>query len=394
MNTYAFIFGSHPKLSFGELERVLRSQSIRAHSLTLEQNIGLLTTQDAVDAPHLITLLGGTIKIVQMLGAFDEETVTEYLFSRVDESSKFHFGFSLYAREAGVSVKQSLKTLQNLGIALKKTLRDDNISCRFVSSHDVALSSVIVHKERLLKNGVEIVILKGKHELTFGATLAVQPFQAWSKRDYGRPARDDKSGMLPPKLARMMLNLAGVQSGVSVIDPFCGSGTVLQEALLLGATRIIGSDISDKAIEDTKENMAWFYESLAKADSPIVARATIMHSDVRDILKKKIVTEGAMDAIVFEGYLGKTTPAKASATRQITELQQLYRDTFSILQKSISQDGTIVAALPFWHFSKSDDLHLPIESLVRGAGLKLVAQYYYRRPQSIVGREILVLEKR
>jgi len=52
-------------------------------------------------------------------------------------------------------------------------------------------------------------------------------------------------------------NQLGGQGHESFLDPFCGSGTFLMEAALLGFSKICGSDASDKAVADTKENMEW-----------------------------------------------------------------------------------------------------------------------------------------
>lgn len=385
--TYAFVFGTHPKLSFGELSAVLQNDGIVVESLVLRNTIGWLETATELAADDLMMRLGGTTKIVQVVGTFDDETVADYLLSRVNRDSKFHFGFSLYALEPGISTKKSLKTLHTLGIALKKTFKADEISCRFVSSQEVELSSVIVHKERLLKNGVEIVILKAANEILFGATLAVQPFQDWSHRDYGRPARDDRSGMLPPKLARMMLNLSGATAMDTVLDPFCGSGTVLQEAVLLGCKKIIGTDVSKKAVADTRENMEWLKQETGKYVEKIAV------CDARELLAKKIIAPESIDRIVFEGYLGKTTPNAKAIEQQLFELEKLYRDTFIILERALSKNGTIVAALPFWTLSKAEIIHLPIKKLLAKSNLKIVDAYFYRRPQSVVGREIIVLKK-
>lgn len=70
-------------------------------------------------------------------------------------------------------------------------------------------------------------------------------------RDYGRPARDARVGMLPPKLAQIMLNLSvkDEKSG-TVLDPFCGTGVLLQEAALAGFD-FIGSDIEPRMVEMT-----------------------------------------------------------------------------------------------------------------------------------------------
>ena len=95
-------------------------------------------------------------------------------------------------------------------------------------------------------------------------TKAIQPIESLGERDFGRPYRDAKSGMLPPKLAMMMINLAGQSLGATILDPFCGSGTILMEAATIGYTNLMGSDISPKAIDDTRQNFAWQGGSLPK----------------------------------------------------------------------------------------------------------------------------------
>ena len=118
------------------------------------------------------------------------------------------------------------------------------------------LSSVVVEQNKLTTaQGAEIVIVQFDKKLFLGKTIAVQPFKELSFRDYGRPARDDYSGMLPPKLAQIMLNLSGAKPADTILDPFCGSGTILTEAMLMGYQDLVGSDVSSKAIEDTGKNI-------------------------------------------------------------------------------------------------------------------------------------------
>ena len=50
----------------------------------------------------------------------------------------------------------------------------------------------------------------------FGHTIFVQDIYGYSNRDYGK-LRDMNIGMLPPKLAQMMINLS---SGTKIYDPF------------------------------------------------------------------------------------------------------------------------------------------------------------------------------
>lgn len=398
-NEYAFILGTHAKLSLAELAAVLERNGIAYDSLQRREGVAFVRVNSgaAIDADALMSQLGGTIKIVEVVDSFDEDRLVEWIHERIEQGTdtKFHFGFSLYAVEQGVSVKKHWQTLHRMGLSLKKALKAEGVSCRYVQSNEIVLSSVIVHKERLLKNGVEIVLFKDTHGLTFGRTLAVQPFQDFSHRDYGRPQVDARSGMLPPKLARMMVNLSGFAQGDILLDPFCGSGTVLQEAALLGVGRMIGSDISEKAVADTAKNMEWLFEDGGVA---ALEEYELYVTPADALIRDTILPEGSMDRIVFEGYLGPTTPYADKLPAVLNELQTLYEKTFPVLAELLSDGGRMVAALPFWSVQqrggKFVERHLRIDKIMEASGLRIVNEpLTYRRHTAIVGREILVLEK-
>jgi 2-polyprenyl-3-methyl-5-hydroxy-6-metoxy-1,4-benzoquinol methylase len=101
--------------------------------------------------------------------------------------------------------------------------------------------------------------------------MFVQDIEAYGARDQARPARDARVGMLPPKLAQTIINLAAGRpetrmdkhwdsaDGLGrfmVLDPFCGTGVILQEALLMGYS-VYGSDIEPRMAEYTKKNLQW-----------------------------------------------------------------------------------------------------------------------------------------
>ena len=56
------------------------------------------------------------------------------------------------------------------------------------------------------------------------------------------------------KLTRAMINLAGIQKGETVCDPFCGTGTTLLEAESMGIHGI-GVDFDEKMYQMAKENL-------------------------------------------------------------------------------------------------------------------------------------------
>lgn len=67
---------------------------------------------------------------------------------------------------------------------------------------------------------------------------------------------------LRPTVAAAMVRLAGIGPGMTVLDPFCGAGTILAEALDVaenrsrgGAVRVLGGDIDPNAVFVTSQNL-------------------------------------------------------------------------------------------------------------------------------------------
>lgn len=157
--------------------------------------------------------------------------------------------------------------------------------------------------------------------------MAVQPFKELSFRDYGRPARDDKSGMLPPKLAQIMINLSGANPDRAALDPFCGSGTILTEAMLMGFKNIIGSDISGKALRDTKDNIAWIQSKFQISNFNF----QLFNSGAARISEH--TAPNSIDAIITEPYLGPQR-GQFEISKTAKNLEQLYSESLAEFKKS------------------------------------------------------------
>ena len=74
------------------------------------------------------------------------------------------------------------------------------------------------------------------------------------RRAHLRPEHHPTS--MHPKLARVLINLTGIQKG-KFYDPFCGSGGILIEAGLMGL-EIIGYDIEKEMLRKTKKNLEFY----------------------------------------------------------------------------------------------------------------------------------------
>jgi len=332
MAKYIFILGRNPALSQAEISAVLPHLKIIRKSDKF-----LVAESPEIDCQSVLDQLGGTIKIGRVIDHKINENsiITEILKQK--KENKINFGFSFYG------VKPT-----KIGMEIKGELKNRGISSRLVVSREETLSSVVVTKNKCL----EFLVLPD----FLGLTGAVQKFEEYGRRDYGRPASDAFAGMLPPKLAKMMLNLSQAKKKGIILDPFCGSGTILTEAAALGYKNLIGSDLSEKAVKDTEENLKWL---MAPTTAPTSHRGggrfdladvnfKIEQVDVKR-LPEKIKSA---DAVVTEPYLGpalRGRPTESEIKKIIFELEKLYLAAFRNFKKILNQDGKIVIIFPEWH---------------------------------------------
>ena len=395
IKTLGFILGRDTSLSIAEIFAYLKRQKIQPLSEKLISNVLLIELNQEESSQISINDFGGSIKIFDVLSTHNNAPeIIERLLTLVNDQTekRINFGISGYGN---VNKNFVLK----IGYEIKNRLLENHRPARFVTGKTVDLSSVIVNENKLIERGFEAIIIKSGHEWILGRTIAVQDYKAYSKRDFGRPVRDARNGMLPPKLAKIMINLAGASIASTVYDPFCGSGTILQEALFLGYRDIYGSDIEKKNITDSLTNMEWLYRSFGM---PLINDEKIFISDVLSPSKKIIA-----NAIVGEGFLGEPIKRRRDkALADANKLAQFYLETLTTLKDQLQDDGTMVIAIPFFIVDK-EYFYLPIMDKVKKIGLEAIdyipndieirrfgrGNLTYSRPDQFVGREILVLKK-
>ncbi|MDO4741890.1 MAG: DNA methyltransferase [Candidatus Saccharibacteria bacterium] len=198
---------------------------------------------DKKEVPE-ISRLGGVLKLAVLI----EETPIELL--RKLPEGKITIGVSDYSRGA------SQKTARAEALKLKKILTRHGRSVRVLENKSAVLSTATsLHNGLAGKNERKIELIKLNEE--WYKVIGVQDIDAYAGRDQARPSRDAKVGMLPPKLAQILINLCGeLPEGARILDPFCGTGVVLQEALLMGY-RAYGTDINERMVEYSKKNLEW-----------------------------------------------------------------------------------------------------------------------------------------
>lgn len=391
---YYFILGKNPILSKAEIEAVLAGLEYRTKNIEHRNNILILEAEKELDVNWLNNRLGGTIKIGKILGKVENlENFEDKFFDLIKfGQGKVYFGFSLYNLGRKAPLKQLSRKLEPVAMEIKRKLREEkNINSRWVTSKDLELSSVIVKKNKLLENGAEICFFAKDSEIIIGQTLAVQPFEEFGARDYARPGRDDVSGMLPPKLARIMVNLTQAKDDATILDPFCGSSTILQEALLMGYKNLIGSDNSKKAIEDSKQNLDWLAEKYHLDISDI----KLLDLSVESLEKK--YAENSIDTIITEPYLGPALKGSEGIKQIdiiIKELDALYFSAFEQFKKILKPNGKIIIVFPIFQINNQSK-RLTIFEKVQQLGFKVlnIDDLIYWRPKQFIWRDILIFEK-
>jgi len=403
--TYFFILGNNPALSVAE---ILNKFQPKKYSL-VNKDVFRVEFSEKIDEVKVIKKLGGVIKIVEVVEDNFQDLLTaveNYLPEKFE--GKYKFGFSFYPIVTSDGRGGSLK---KIAMDIKRELKNREISCRWVIGKGSNLSSVVVAKNKLIDKGREFVIVSGeanpsslklhRGKKCLGVTKAVQDFEELSFRDYNRPARDSQSGMIPPKLAQMMLNI-GLQGKTDkiLLDPFCGSGTILMEAILMGVKKVTGSDISEKAVKNTRKNLEWIQERFG------LTKKNLVKVDSRDVAKlSQFIKNESVDVIVTEPYLGPQKKAE-SIEKVKKELEILYTKAINEFRKILKSNspagrGRIVMIWPFLRDAKESTINPGIN------GFQIVRQLpdemkievtqrgtiIYGRKGQRVWREIVVLEK-
>jgi len=343
---YFCILGSHPPLSTAELFSVL--PDIKKPILSDK-----MITFDSTswDAFNLMNTLGGTVKLGEIIYNAHSAELTPALLADLIAPSKasaegrrsLDFGLTVYGS------KSTQKKFFKLPIQLKKELKAKGYSVRWVTGKGgEPLSPAAVAKCGLTDNpNADLCLMVNENTVLIGKTTEVQDADAWSIRDFDRPRRDSKNGMLPPKLARMMVNLAQTPDGGVLLDPFCGSGTILMEAAIgTNIAQIIGSDIDKKQIQDTEANNNWLVKEkfITAKDAK---RFRIFTSDIKEI--QKFISPKSIDSIVTEGYLGPPlhgTESQKTLSANASQIHDLWVDSLVELKPLLKTNSKLVIITP------------------------------------------------
>ena len=387
---YAFELGRKKDLCHAELLATLGKKNFVERNL--DTSIFKLSLQNA---QSLQDRLGGTIKIVEIYDKYSQGGIEKLLnndFNGFNAKAVFALSTLSFKNRREINIKELLNFS-------KKCFKNLGINSRFVNKGNTPPKPSTIYKARVLDKGIDINIIKAEKEIYLGKTVSIQNIDSYSLRDYEKPCRDSKVGMTPPKLAQIMINLALKNSeqknSPTLYDPFCGTGTFLMEALLMGLNAV-GSDLDSRMTTYTEQNCKWLVEGFNNKSlaQNINGKFRSFTRDACFISRKQIPEK--IDFIVTEGYLGKAVnnlPSPEEREKTFRELANLHVNWLHAAKDLLSKNARIVMCVAaFKNGSKIE--HLPkFDQIAQTAGYKVVEAFTYDRPDQIVARDIKVLEK-
>ena len=393
-NDYVFICGKNWKLSLAELTSFLRTREAGFQITGFSKSFFTIINNRVLDQ-STIDDLGGIIKIGTIGSRIPLEPLKEAFLRHgklarenietklstdcpVDEifkmpENRIVFGVSIYSENQCFS-RFSWEIQRFLGTHFKKELASKDIRSKFMglpkTRKQPQLTHVEVLKKKLIEDSAEILLCIDEQQAYLAKTIAVHnPFE-FQKRDIDRPIQR-KIFSIPPRLAKIMVNLSGCQSGKTFLDPFCGVGTILQEAMLTRA-EVIGLDNNPWCVKAAEKNLEWIRDQygLKTAKYRVLlgnSRKLTNHVDVENI-----------DCIATEPDLGpalRHLPTEHYAEEIVNRLRPMYYDFLEESFKVLKSKGKLVLVTPLVKTRSERPATLKIEERAEAIGFQIVRPF-------------------
>ncbi|MFA7169965.1 MAG: DNA methyltransferase [Candidatus Paceibacterota bacterium] len=412
---YIFFLGRLPSLSLAEIQAMLEKYKLAYKVILLNPAFVILDIEESFDVRNFFVQMGGTLKVAEILKNDTREEIKPRIISHIKKTleerpGKKSIGYSIYFTKKTDKDKEedAQQLFQDMFSRMKRDELKD-LSIRIVyplpNKNELSTATIFNNKLTYSNKGIDFNIIFTDKETILAKTLIAQDIESYSVRDYEKPGRDAKIGMMPPKLAQIMINLAQVKEGQMIFDPFCGTGTILQEALL-NDYRVTGSDANDEQITRCRQNLEWISEKYVMTYPDY----KVFQASFNEAIKK--MKNDSVDAIVTESTLGpvyKKIPNPTEIRSNYLALNKLYVRFLQNAKPILKNKGRIVVTLPAYQLKPKeyvfaefvDNLEklgysrvCPLDKKFESSEIRITKRntIIYSRSAQIVAREIIVFQ--
>jgi len=179
-----------------------------------------------------------------------------------------------------------------------------------------------------------------------------------------------------------------------VLDPFCGTGVVLQEAALMGYDTA-GTDLEPRMIEYTQTNMTWLsdmYQDEFKLQLLDSGDATVYQ------------WKEPIDFVASEVYLGRpftSTPTPEILAQTMSDCNLILKKFLRNIETQLASGTRLCLAVPAWKQGKGQFKHLPLIDQISDLGYNRMSfehirdeDLIYCRDDQIVARQLIVITRK
>jgi SAM-dependent methyltransferase len=338
------------KLSVLEACSVLEGSVLRAEAPC--ERVSVLKVRRP--GPDRVTELAGVHKVAPLMAVSDGpstgmdklvEKVTEHLQDKVTLSVS---GYDIGEDDYETIVRSLLDEVKGAGFNKAHLLRPDN--------------NELLAEHVFLRSAFDVIAFPYHRGIGLAPTAWVPDSTSMRERGMQKPMPHSDISM-SPRLARVLLNLSGLKKGQTVLDPFCGSGTILAEAFI-HSMRCLGLDAKTNRVRDARENLGGLVGSVKDKGYDIRV------GDAREL--SRVLRRSKVGAVVTEPLLLpkiKARPKASTATDLINQAGEVYGDALASMAEVLQPGGRIVMVVPVIQTMDGEEVSLTLEG--RQLGLKL-----------------------
>jgi len=372
---YVFILGRNPELSFVEIKSYFKARNQKIKQSKFVKN-GLLIEIDNEIDKNLINSLGGTIGIGEILAKGSIREIEKNLERVIIcKSSMSKLNYSLWVFEEN-------DESQMISDYLKNRFKEEKIKAtKKVLGNFIELQQGGEIRSLSSKNIDEEYVLLDDEKINYFARIVQKTdYKSIENRDMNKPIRRNEFA-ISPRLAKIMINLAELKKGETMLDGFCGIGVILSEALMQGIN-VIGIDKDKEAILGAKKNLEFF--GFKKENYSLINN---------DSVKIKIKE---VDSFVSEPELGillKKMQSEKSALEITSKFEILIIKVLNNFKEIVKNKFVFSAPLIQTQNSR---IGVNWQKIANFSGLEIKTGFPIKeyRDKKIVSREIGVLEKK
>ena len=348
---YAFIFGRNKLLSLIELVSWLKARAIEYKIDEIGDDYGYCIISSDVDVDEAIRWLGGVVKIAKIkmidditsINNMDIEQLGDIFEKfRLEFFDKFNYGVNIFCQGSRKIRQENYEKIKKL---LHKWFRQQRFKSmlvkprleyreHFLQPHDII-------NKKLIETKTDFCFFISKSGIHAGYTIKTSNPKQFEFRDVNRPVKNYPEAT-SIRLAKVLINLAQLKKEELMLDPFCGVGTILQEALLLGIN-VIGTDLNPKHLDATRKNL-----NIIKKESETDFRLARCDATM---LNECLNLDNKVDSIVTEPYLGpliKRLPNKKQAIITKQKIEPVYNKFLKQAADILKDDGLLIMVVPFF----------------------------------------------